>query len=71
MKLFFAIIVTLALLSCTFDYSTSTIRYKSVSDDGRECIYGVGGVGIFSEFTAPCDCYDVGDTLNKYYRMSK
>ena len=56
-------------LSCSLDYKDQVIISKSKAMND-ECTFtasknenAISG----SYFTAPCDCYEIGDSLNKYY----
>lgn len=70
----YIIIFSLFFLGCTPNYNNGTIRSKTqVVDKDSLCKYDILQVVSpwNSKFYAPCDCYDVGDSLNKWYRLGK
>lgn len=70
MKSFIVLIVL--CLSCTIDYSNHTVYSKKVHDKDRNlCEYDVWQTGSWTKFYADCDCYDIGDSLNKWYRIAQ
>lgn len=71
----FIIIFLLVTLSCAIDMGNGVVEYKerkSKKIDECDCLYVVENwfTNNYS-FFAPCDYYDVGDSLNKWYRIAK
>jgi len=65
--------VLLFFVSCTVNFSKDVVSYKERTSDitKDDCKYMVRyGFGHLN-FIAPCDYYDVGDSLNKWYRKYK
>jgi len=66
-----ALLSLIVIASCTPDMENQVIVSKSSRNhkaykDKLKCWYNLKGVSI--GFYAPCDCYEVGDSTNKYMR---
>ena len=54
-------------MSCTIDMGSHTIYRKTKHSDGI-CKFEVKQNTNWADaLWAPCDCYEVGDSLNKYF----
>jgi len=63
--------IVLLFCYCCVDISSDTVESKSLIFTGGDCIYTLKEHVPFVKFIAPCDCYDIGDSLNKYYCASQ
>ena len=70
MKLIISILVLVLLsLSCSIDMEHDVVTGKDIYRNSRGlCRYHTTIVSI--PLIAPCDYYDVGDSLNKWYRIA-
>lgn len=67
----FGVLIALLFISCTLDMRTATIYSKERTKDAtrNDCRF-VAYSGMFSAstaFIAPCDCFEIGDSLNKWF----
>jgi hypothetical protein len=70
-KLLVAVIYVLAVIGCTLDMNNGVVSSKGfvTYSEGHEdaCRYTVKNG--FATFYADCDCYDIGDSINKYFKQ--
>lgn len=64
------IVLSVLILSCTIDIENQVVCSKK-SLGSNDCEYSTWGTWPWINFYADCDCYDVGDSLNKWYRIAQ
>lgn len=57
-------IIAMTLLSCTLNMNKDIVSAKK--KNGKHCYYETQHG--YSGFRAPCNCYEIGDSVNKYIR---
>jgi hypothetical protein len=70
------LLIVALLVSCSIEFDRSSVVYKErlPSTDVDDCKYTVRNFGFISKpysIVAPCDCWNVDDTLSKWYHLAK